>query len=144
MFSPPSTYTWVNFTLYQLHSCYFVGEPVTFAGQRKKQAEESCMLQLHNFSVLNLLLRAQGKVLTVRRTPLADPFLMNLASQPRFLVQDKPKEDEREEKGTITRTKLQVKIRDKPLLGHSDFQSNGRKTRKSSVSEGWPPPLSTS
>lgn len=102
------------------------------------------MLQLHNFSVLNLLLRAQGKVLTVRRTPLADPILMNLARQPRLLVQDKPREDERGEKGTITRTKLQVKIRDEPLLGHSDFQSNGRKTRKSSVSEGWPPPLSTS
>lgn len=102
------------------------------------------MFQLHSSSVLNLLLRAQGKVLTVCMTPLADPFLMNLASQPRLLVQEKPREEDRGEKGTITRTKLQVKITDEPLLDHSDFQSNGRKTRKSSVSEGWPPPLSTS
>lgn len=93
---------------------------------------------------VNLLLRVQGKVLTVCRTPLADPFLMNLASQPLLLVQEKPREEERGEKGTITRTKLQLKIRDEPLLGYPDFQSNGGKSRKSSVSEGRSPPLLTS
>jgi len=69
---------------------------------------------------------------------------MNLTSQSLFLVQEKPREEESGEKGTITRTKLQVKIRDEALLGHPDFQNNGRKNRKSSVSEGWPPPLPTS
>ena len=92
---------------------------------------------------VNLLLRAQGKVLTVHRTPPADLFLMNFTSQPLFLVQEKPREEETREKGTITRTKLQVRIRDELLLGHPNFQSNGRKNRKFSVSEGCPPPLST-
>lgn len=88
---------------------------------------------------MNLLLRG----LTVGRTPLAHPFLMDLASQPLFLVQEKPREMERGEKGTIARTKLQVKIRGETLLGHFKFQSNGSRNKKTLVSEGQAPPLPT-
>lgn len=34
------------------------------------------------------------------------PLLLNFTSQPPFLVQKKPKEEERGDKGSITRTKL--------------------------------------
>lgn len=43
---------------------------------------------------------SQGEMLTVHRTP----FLMNLTSQPLFLVQEKPREEETGEMGTTTRT----------------------------------------
>lgn len=43
--------SWVKFTLYQLHCCYFDSELVKFAGQRKKQAGGGCVLQFHSFSM---------------------------------------------------------------------------------------------
>lgn len=60
--------------------------------------------QIYSLPASLLLLRAQGKVLTVCMTPLAHSFLMNLFGQP--LVQEKPREEETEEKATIARTKL--------------------------------------
>lgn len=44
--------SWVKFTLYQLHCCYFDSEQAMFARQRKKLAEGGCTLQLHSSSML--------------------------------------------------------------------------------------------
>lgn len=143
MFSPLSMYSGANSLSSSFIAAILMLKHLCLLDEERSKLE-GLYAAVTQLLCVTLLPRAQGKVLTVHRTPPADPFLMNLASHPLLLVQEKLGEEERGEKGTITRTKLQVKIRDKPLLGHADFQSNGRKNRKSSVSEGRPPPLPTS